>query len=878
MYSYTTSVYNTSVVFPHLEGYHSKTTELRTSIVSTYSYSGSDALDFDTTTYINSYVGGGSVNNLQNYYEFAENETYRNSDSFCISGQNEVSANTSGASTGSASYSHQFGPVFITTETGSNSFGQGITNNIYNYNSSIIQTLGSDGVVFNGLTDNRTNTLSVYSAQDGSNFVVFTNAVSVSQYISSSGYTFQNGEIRYSDFTSYFSSAYQANNTTTNTASTSSSNAYITTLYPTQQSTSFFTSQTGDETSQTATTSETYEGRYRYTIFYTETATNTPYILSTQTNITFAYLSQTTSTSGTSSFLTISTYAGTATNIRTTTLDASRRPMLTMGTTTSFYQPLGTPATALVNIGGNWANGIVGGYLVNNGNNQNLIQEFSQFSVVVSNETFLPPLSMGRYTETPNYNNDTDGQTFGYITIVASAIQLTGVLDESFANTSYGQNITSSTTFIDYFNSTYSALGLLITTVTTEGLYYAGTEFVTYIGTVEFDSIQSRTQVGGSNRNIIFTYDGVSRTTITAIQYSFRLANTSISSTYYDSANSGYYRTYENEGRSYELQSFNTATAKYHSYIGPIYHGKLNVLGKKNGQYQLGNTYLHTSVSNKTNNTGYFQFSNNIGLYPHEVALTYNANTVITNDNQLSFFKAQGDEKYVYAGFGSSYDFDFDYLFYVMTPISQSSYGFINNEYPAYTEYIVSFGGVSDSGSYTANGKNVTNSTYSETSTGIIQFFFGVEAGTGYVFAGVNDNQHAASKSGLGGKRALYTDTQTLMPITNEQQFSYALRESRFTLKRPHNYTVINYFTNTSTGSLSVQYGSILNGTSPINNLKFISLNENSWLVKDPKLTGFGSASAQQLAQPYWASSSPIGGLMPYDEFTTHYGSTYFMY
>jgi hypothetical protein len=185
---------------------------------------------------------------------------------------------------------------------------------------------------------------------------------------------------------------------------------------------------------------------------------------------------------------------------------------------------------------------------------------------------------------------------------------------------------------------------------------------------------------------------------------------------------------------------------------------------------------------------------------------------------------------------------------------------------------------VSDSGSYTSIGKNYTNSTYSQTSTGVIQFFFGLEAGTGYVFENVNDYQHARSESGLGGKRALYTDTQTLMPITNEQQFSYALRESQLTLKRPHNYTIINYFTNTSTGSLSIQYGSILAETSLINNLKFISLNENSWLASDYQFEGFGAASAQQLGQPYWASSAPIGGLMPYYKFSKYYGSTYFMY
>jgi hypothetical protein len=874
-------------VFPHLEGYYSKTIERITSIDTGASFSNYESFTFedDTKTYINSGTQTGKTVDKVSSYGFIENKTYRDSDAFCISGQTEALRISAGSQSSSATGEVAIAPpLFI--GSGSDSSKAGYSGTGYDYGSSIIQTIGSDGVIYNAITDNRTNSSSTFSFTNVATFYAgvtgsasrsYSRTLLISSYISNNRYTYQDGETRYNDFTSFYSSDYILQGTNLTSAFTSYSSEYITTLYPTQESTSFFTSQTGDETSQTATTSETYEGRYRHTIFYTATTTDTPYILSTQTNITFTYLSQTTSTSGTNSFLTITTYTTTATNIRTTTLDASRRPMLTMATTTSFYRPLGTPATALVNIGGNWANGGVGGYLIKIGNNGNLIQKFSALSVVVSNETFLPPLSMGRYTEIPNYNNDTDGQTFTEVRRVGTTSQLTLLNYETFINTLYGQNITDSTTYERYFRTTYSAEVYFYTTGTTDGVYYAGTEFVPYVGTVGFQSIRSRTEIGGSNRNVILIYDELAETTITAIQYSFRFANTSLSSTYYNSLNGGYYITYEDEGRSYERQSFNTATAKYHSYIGADYHEKLNVLGRKNGQYQLGNIYLHTSVSNKTNNTGYFQFSNNIGLYPHPVALSYNANTVISNDNQLSLFRAQADYEYLYANFAVN-PRDNDDSYYNITPISQSSYSFANGEYPLYTEYTVSFGGVSDSGSYTAISKNFTNSTYSQTATGIIQFFFGLDAGTGYVFQNVNDSQHARSKSGLGGKRALYTDTQTLMPITNEQQFSYALRESQLTLKRPHNYTVVNYFTNTSTGSLSVQYGSILTGTSLINNLKFISLNEDSWFVNDFPLTGFGSASAKQLDQPSWASSAPIGGLMPYYEFSTYYGSTYFMY
>jgi hypothetical protein len=888
-------------VFPHLEGYYSKTTERSTDISTSVNTSSSEAFTFEgeTITLVNSASGSYSYSDKTDSRVFEENETYREGEMFCISGQtyNEITKNGAGATrnTGIVQYAP---PLYI--GSGSDIEQAAYGGRTYEFNSSFVKTIGSDGVSYNHIKDYRTNFSNTYSATGRAtfyggvtrnNYAVVSISEVVSSYESQNIYEYQQGETRYSNFTSYFLYTYRnatsgindtstGTTTTTGIASTSSSYSeeYITTLYKTQESISYFTSQTGSETSQTATTSESYVGRYRHTISFTITTETTPYILSTGTNITFTYLSHATQASGTNSFLTISTYTTIATNIGTTTLDASKRPMLSISTTTSFYQPLGTPATALVNVGGNWANGYIGGYLVGNGNNQNLIQEFSELSVMVSNKTFLPPLSMGRYTVTPSYNN-IDSQTYVDVSVTYEIKQFVTTYQELFSNTSYAQQITDSTTFSDFFYTTRTDEDYVMTTSTLEGVYSSGINIFPYIGTVGFSSTRARTIVGGPNRNITLTYVQFVGTTRQLELYSTEIANTSTLKTeYFSTHGDAYFRTYEDQGGSYERQSFNTATAKYHVWIGDNYHGRLNVLGKKHGQYQIGSIYLDTTVSNKTNNTGYFLFSNNIGLFPHQVALRYNANTVITNDNQLAFLRTQADQEYLYANFGLP-RLGFSYFGLPMiTPISQSSYAFADFADAQYTTYTVSFGGALDYGSYTSKIINYTNSTYSNTGTGIIQFFFGLEAGTGYELNQVNDYEHSTSKSGLGGKRVLYTGKQTLMPITNEEQFVYSLRESRLAVKRPNNYTVIDYFTNTGTGSLSVQYGSILTNSSEINNLKFISLNQNSWIVKDSSFLDFGSASASALLHPYWASSSPIGGLMPSYMFTTYYGSTYFMY
>ena len=892
MYTYQTSVYNTSVVFPWLTESSSSSEIQVTEYSTSNSYSFRETFDGDPPR-TNSDSGSGSSVGRSSYSTFTNYQKFFSAGDPAKSGYTSASKTFSQVEFSQNAGQLQFAPPLFQLgqyQARGGATRQGETSD---YIETISVVLGSNGYSYETYIDNYTSASTLATGSGAFSYAsggVGTNTYYGGQTLISvsSEYKkrieYQQAETIISN--EYFSaSTYIAQNISTIESSQGSlASTFITTEYRTVESTSYFTSQTGSEPSQTATTSETYEGRFRYEIPYTLTITDefNYYKTSTSTTSTLYFLSHSYVISGTSSYVTITESSSTFSALTTNTVSNPARPMLTTSNTTDYYKPLGMEATVLKSVGNNWANGDVGGYLVKNGNNQNIVQAFSDFSIIVSDNTILPALSMGVYTSTKPYNTRDDSFTFGRLATNTVEEQLTLLFNKSFINTEYYfQNsigrITSSTYVQFGFFDTYSTLATLFSTATIEGVCPPGSQTYSYVGTLPCDKTTSSLFVYGSNKNLLTTHHGVIQSTITA---ELVFAENALDYLYTTIINApSTFKTNRDGGHTFERQSFNTATAKSFYHVGNI--DVVTIVGKGHGQYQIGNIYLHTSVSNKTDNTGYFMFSNNVSINAVPVILTYNANGFITNNNQLRARQEYADALYEYANFGGEVDDEGEGREHY-TPISQSSYSF--EDYREYTDatigrHTVSFGGPQDSGSFTriTSFTDSSNTQFSTTS-GTISYLFAESAGTGLELVPLyNDPFATPPLRGIGGVRNLYTAVESLYINTRSIQFVASLRGSEITVGRPISYTFINYSTDTSTGSYSITEGSIGVGSSIVQGLKYISVNGDSWLVVDNILGTF--LSAVELPNPYWNSTSVNNGILaPYANLTSYYGDTYWQY
>jgi hypothetical protein len=862
MFTYSTSVYNTSVVFPHLQSSSSTTEFYRSQYTSSTSFNTTETLDVGTTVLSNtgsfseSSISSSVISSSQNF------QKYFYGGFPAQSGETMGSAVYSSRYAGQGAGAAQFGPngTYV-YQSAYNTSGA-----TYNRQSTIAITYGSDGFSYETLVSN----YNFYSASNtdsgaatfvgggtGSNSFrqVFGNTQSVSLY--NRRYEYQRGETQISN------EYYSASSSVDGTFSTSTSfySATVFTEYPTEVSTSFFTTQTGTTTSQTATSSETYEGRLRYQKEYTVSTDAGPqYVTSVQSSHQFVFLTHTSSQSGTNSYITITTSTSSASRVSTSY--GSQRPVLAISYTTSFYQPLGMPATVLKNIS-HWKNGNVGGFLRKLGNNGNLVQSFSAFNIVVSDETLLPVLSMGTYGITDGTNSDT--YTLGQVVNAGTSDQLTGIYGESFQNVSYGWGggSVTSETFEDYFSETYSYEAYFNTTATTDFTVFANSYPYSYVATIGYNITTSQRFVAGSNANFTSTIHSLANTTITGIRYSLLPALSSEDGT--SESLGASYTFFRNGYRSYEKQSFNTATAKAFSYLGRLYH--VSKLENKNGQKQYGRVYLHTSVSNKTDNTGFWLYGNNLSLDPQYNPLSYNANTVIgTRNQQLIGEKQLADSLYANSPhFAGTVQAD-DYLGgNALTPMTQSSYILYDGGY-----YTVTFD--QSGGSYIEEGA---------TTTGQVVHTFSSFAGTGLGDIQLHVGGQLAGQ-GIGGKRALYTGLQTLYINTLGRDFRFTIRNSELTLNKSLNYTFINYGSGVGTGteSYTLTIGSIPIASSQVTGLKYMTVDGDSWVAVDAQ-HGL-NLSAVQLGHPDWASTAPNAGILAlgngYADRTYYYGSTYWEY
>jgi hypothetical protein len=518
------------------------------------------------------------------------------------------------------------------------------------------------------------------------------------------------------------------------------------------------------------------------------------------------------------------------------------------------------PATVLKNIS-HWKNGNVGGFLRKIGNNGNLLQSFSAFNIVVSDETLLPVLSMGTYGITDGTNSDT--YTLGQVVNIGTSDQLTGTYLESFQNVTYGWGGGSVTfeTVEDYFPETYSYEAYFNTTATTDFTVFAESYPYSYVATIGYGITTSQRFVAGSNANFTSTIHSFANTTITGIGYSLLPALSSEAGT--SESLGASYTFFRNGYRSYEKQSFNTATAKAFSHLGRLYH--VSKLENKNGQKQYGRVYLHTSVSNKTDNTGFWLYGNNLFLNPEYNPLSYNANTVIgTRNQQLIGEKVLADSLYANSHhFAGTVD---DYLGgNALTPMTQSSYTLYDGGY-----YTVTFD--QSGGSYIEEGA---------TTTGQVVHSFANPAGTGLGDIELHIGGQLAGQ-GIGGKRALYTGLQTLYINTLGRDFRFTIRNSELTLNKSLNYTFINYGSGVGTGteSYTLTTGSIPIDSSQVTGLKYMTVDGDSWVAVDAQ-HGL-NLSAVQLDHPDWASTAPNAGILAlgnrYAGRTYYYGSTYWEY
>ena len=715
-------------------------------------------------------------------------------------------------------------------------------------------------------------------------------------------FIYRGAETRYNNSYYYTSSYYQVNGTNIASNFFTSSSEYITTISNICEFTTNFT-YTDTSTDPftptiTLTSTSTYSDNCTFVSYGTiiEDDIFSPLRLSTSANITFNFLTKSTETSGsgtdTSTYLTITTSTTTANYLATYTTDGSFAKQIGYSTQSVSQSQEGCVVTGLATAGSNWAWGSVGGILVRNGgNNQSFINKFTNLSVITENTIIEPNLTFNKY----NIVMDTNNASFEFTRIGYSYIETTyaQIYYETTNQTSYyfdsdAGSVASSIVTYFQFLSTSQATTFVGTTISQTEMCIVGSATFTYIDSVTLAVPSTSTIIIGSISNITSSIEYFGNSIETFVQTWVRPAITSISSnsfstfTNMDSEGTTFGSTYGDAYYSYEVQSFNTATAKSYSHVGDQFLYGLKLLEKVNGNGALaGAIYLHTSVSNKTDNTGYYVYSNNLSYDALPNMLSYNVTSILDNGLLNSYQQIADDNYYYYAGFAST-DAGENPPPYIVTPISQSSYSWIVYATAATnstTRITASFGGVSDSASYTTM---IGNGSTDSSSSGTISFHFAVPAGTRLNLGVVIDNFTFNNiPVAVGGKRRLYTALNTILPQYVSTQFVYTLRNSAYTSSADHTYSQTDFSESGSSQTTTSYFGAISSGSSEVTNLKYIRLNNDSWVVVDNDLTNangsfLGGALLQTpttvFSQQAYNAQSNRG---IYASFETYYGSTY---
>lgn len=715
-------------------------------------------------------------------------------------------------------------------------------------------------------------------------------------------FIYKGSETRYNNSYYYTSTYYNVSGTNIASSSFSTSSEYITTISNTCVFTTNFT-YTNTSTDPftptvTLTSTTTYSGNCTFVSYGTtiEDDIFSPLRLSTSSSITFNFLTKSTETSGsgtdTSTYLTITTSTTTANYLSTYTSDGNFAKQIGYSTFSGNENQEGYVVTGLATAGSNWAWGDVGGILVRNGgNNQSFINKFTNLSVITENTIIEPNLTFNKY----NIIADTNNSSFTFENIGYSYIQTTyaQIYFETTNQTSYyfdsdAGSVASSVITYFQFLSTSQVTAFVGTTLSQTEMCVVGSATFAYIDSVTIAVPSTSTIIIGSISNITASIEYFGNSIETFVQTWVRPAITSTytsfitTNTNQDSEGTTFGSTYGDAYYSYEVQSFNTATAKSYSHVGDQFLYGLKLLEKVHGNGALaGAIYLHTSASNKTDNTGYYVYSNNLSYDALPNILSYNVTSILDNGLLNSYQQIADDNYYYYAGF-ASIDVGENPPPHIVTPISQSSYSWIvyaSSATDSTTRITASFGGVSDSASYTTM---IGNGSTDSSSSGTISFHFAVPAGTRLNLGVVIDNSAFNNiPVAVGGKRRLYTALNTILPQYVSTQFVYTLRDSAYTSSADHTYSQTDFSESGSSQTTTSYFGAISSGSSEVTNLKYIRLNNDSWVVVDNDLTNtngsfLGGALLETpttvFSQQAYNAQSNRG---IYASFETYYGSTY---
>jgi hypothetical protein len=768
-----------------------------------------------------------------------------------------------------------------------------------------ISYLFSDGIYVSLFTSASSSIWATYSHSDSASIGTTTYGesnnggyTSLTRYSSISQYfEYRGAETWYNNSYYYTSSYINNNNGTIDSGVFITSSEYITTIYNTYEFITTASTTTTQDDPFIPTLTTTYEywttGRVTYAHYGTSLDDElfNPLILSTSDTITFTYLSKTTEGTGSDSYLTITTYTSSANLITTYTSTNSYAKKIIYTSYTDYYSDFGYTLTGIITAGSNWAWGTAGAVLSINGVNESFINKFSDLSIVTENTLIDPNFEYDKYEITRETNNS----SFTYEYTISTYTETTVYVFEysNYDNTSYYfdsiEGSVKSTLISSLFYSTSQATALIPTTTLVSAECPVGS--YTYVAnesimlqtaktdTIILDSLSNATQTVEYFVNYIFTFTNALQRvacTSTYTSYFSQTINTDGGSTTYGGT------TYGDNYASYEVQSFNTLTAKSYSHVGSQFNYGLKFLRKIHGKGQIANIiYLHTSASNKTDNTGYYIYSNNLSSNALPNILSYNA-TSILEDGQLQNYQGQADaEYYEYAGFARNLANLENPPALIATPISQSSYSWIvySSAGSNTTRITASYGGVSDSGSYSIISGNESTSN---SSSGIISHYFAQPAGTCLYLGAIIDSapDYMLDTQALGGKQRLYSASDTIFPRNISTEFAYSDRDSILVSSAYHIYSQTD-FNSTGTSLSSTFYSGSLSASSQVNSLKFIRLNNDSWVVVDADLSFGEHLGGVILESPetVFYQQNLLNNYLTnrgiWASFETYYGSTY---
>ena len=679
----------------------------------------------------------------------------------------------------------------------------------------------------------------------------------------------------------------------------------IFTTYNTAEYTSFYTTtSTGTDPfipTFTTTQSSTYTARVRFTFTNTflDTDFNSPFIASTSSSITFTYLSQATdapTSASSNTFLTISTFTSSASQATSSSVSIFRNS-IGFSTSTDIYQDRTSEVTVYRSISNWWDGGVGGqngGAMAVKAGNVNVVQKFTDFSITTQNTTIYPRLSALYSYRTKSTANFT--ATYSRITSAVTEKPFTYLGYQTFQNTAYqfdhSEGKVTSTTIEGIFGQTITITDQVTITTTQQSTAPVGSEYRTFINAIFSYTTLTATAVLGSEATT-GTYQYLQLTRDTGLDYSLYPACTSTQNSGSDSgqtadssatvnfSSSSSYRA--DEYHEFQEQDFDTETAKFftHIAVNPLpAQGQPIVVKKKHGQYQFAEyLYLHTNNSNKTNNTGYFDYSNNLSNNVFPMLLTYNSPQIVPTNNQLTKYQSSADNLYTYnAGFGQAFDTNGGIAIgSIVTPMSNSSYSWTTTDSNTNTVKIIAqFGGASDYASYTKiQTSSVGTITTSTILTGTISYSFANSAGTGHYIDGVYPYRNI-----FGGKQRVYTASDEIKASIYRFGVLYRMGSSFLSSYRTVNYLVTDVTGNASSDSSSDT--TYFSADSTINNssLKYMNYDNDSWILIDRPITATAEATAWGVISPIYvfaltAISAAEGGRGINASFQSYYGSTY---